>query len=270
MVAIHGGSNLRILRNELARGGQAGLLGDSVTQVAVQGNHIHDNNINGFDFVWAAGGAKLTQQQGVVMDSNEVDHNAGPGLWSDVHSQNVTYTKNRVHDNRGAGILFEISDGATIHDNATWNNGWATPNWGWGAGILISSSANADVANNTLAWNAAGISVIEQQRPDAAPTKNVSVHDNLVASTDGPAALAWLSETGGLFDPSANNQGANNRYWYPDDEGTQSRFAWRSGWITRLSDLTATRGDTGGKYISTKDKDNALSATSIPSSQPPH
>lgn len=270
VVAIQGGTNLRVQRNELARGGQAGLLGDSVTQVSIQGNHIHDNNTDGFDFVWAAGGAKLTQQHGVVMDANEVDHNAGPGLWSDVDSHDVTYAKNRVHDNRGAGIMFEISDGASIHDNAAWNNGWATPTWGWGAGILISTAANADVASNTLAWNAAGISVIEQRRSDAGATKNVSVHDNLVASTDGPPALSWLSEYGALFDPSANNQGANNRYWYPDDEGAQSRFAWRAGWIKRIAELTATRGDTGGKYISTPDKDNALSATSIPSSPPPH
>ena len=112
--------------------------------------------------------------------------------------------------------------------------------------------------------------MIEQQRSDAGATKNVSVHDNLVASTDGPPALSWLSETGALFDPSANNQGANNDYWYPDDEGAQDRFAWRAGWITHLADLTGTRGDTGGKYVSTQDKDNALSATSIPPSPPPH
>jgi nitrous oxidase accessory protein NosD len=269
LVSIHAGTNLRVLRDDLGRAGQQALHGDLVTQGLIQDNHIHDGNTDQFDPVWGAGGVKLTQQRGVVVDGNEVDHNLGPGLWSDVQSHDVTYSSNRVHDNRGAGIIFEVSDGASIHDNAAWNNGWGNASWGWGAGILISTAADAEVSNNTLAWNAAGVSVVEQKRDDAVTTNNVFVHDNVIVASDGALALSWLSDHSRLFDPGSNNRGAHNRYWYTSDEGDKNRFAW-DGWRRRLADLNNTPGDSNGQYLAGSDKDSLLAAKGIPSSPPSH
>jgi parallel beta-helix repeat protein len=269
VISIHDGSNLRVLRNDVARGGNMGIHGDQVTQGLVQGNHIHDSNTDQFDDQWGAGGAKLTQQHGVVFDGNEVDNNVGPGLWSDIQSRDVTYSKNRVHDNRGPGILFEVSDGATINDNTVWNNGWGSPPGGWGAGILVSTAAEAKVYNNTLAWNAAGITVAEQRRKDAVAVHGNAVHDNFVAAARDALALAWLSDSGGLFDPASTNQGSGNRYWFANDENTTSRFAW-NGWLAHLGDLSRTPGDTGGAYVAAAEEEQLLSDAGIPPSPPSH
>jgi len=118
--------------------------------------------------------------QNFVIDSNEVSYTDGIGLWCDIACANVTISNNRIHHNTYQGINFEISNGAKIHDNALWENGWAKPVYGWGAAITISSSGNAEVYHNTVAWNYAGISVIVQNRPDAVKTTNTYVHDNVI------------------------------------------------------------------------------------------
>src|SRR5206468_10834128 len=119
---------------------------------------------------WSIGGLKMSTVQGVTVDANESDHN-GVALWCGQACLDVTFSANRIHDNAVTGILFEISNGGVFKDNVAWNNGWGPNGWVLGAGILISSSMNTQIYNNTLAWNAAGISIVDQNRPKpGAPT----------------------------------------------------------------------------------------------------
>ena len=100
------------------------------------------------------------------MTATIVYDNGEKGLWLDVSCFNATISNNRVHDNDTAGIMDETSTNTKINGNAAWANGFGRYGavWGWGAGILVSSSKAAEVWDNTVAWNYAGISVISQDR----------------------------------------------------------------------------------------------------------
>jgi hypothetical protein len=172
-----------------------------------------------------------------------------------------------VHHNAGPGLLFEISSGAQIFGNVVWENAWSSHGWG-SAGIGISSSANAEVFDNTLAWNAGGIEVLAQNRRDAAAAiAGNFVHDNTIVSTSGMLGLAWLTDDGSaMLDPASGNHGANNSYWFPDTEGAAPRFAWGTNRL-RLEDFNATPGETNGRYLSSSERDAALQAAGLPTSR---
>jgi hypothetical protein len=277
--SLDGGSNVRVLRNDISHAGLVGVSGTNVNQGGlVQGNHIHDNRTAdaAFKRSWGASGLKITQVQGFVVDANEVDHNDSTGLWCDVGCSNVTFTNNRVHHNQWQGINFEISNGASIHDNVFWENGWGFQSWGWGAGIVISSSANAEVFNNTVAWNYAGISVIWQNRPDSPGPNPVGnyVHDNTIVKKTVVGdfgqtfwtnlSLAWLSDgTAPLYDAVSNNRGVNNHYWYDIPESLSVRFTWSAQYLT-LAEFLPTAGGTGSRYLSTAEMNQSLTSKSVP------
>src|SRR5439155_18656602 len=108
-IRLSGGTNVRVLRNDISRGGLDGINGDTVNQGAlIQNNRIHDNSRNAFSLEWGAAGLKFTVLQNFIVDGNEIDHNNGVGLWCDITCVNVTFSNNRVHHNQWQGINFEI------------------------------------------------------------------------------------------------------------------------------------------------------------------
>jgi hypothetical protein len=177
------GSGHQLLDNNIHDAGQLGVSGYQVSHLLVQRNRIHDNNTSGFDANWEAGGLKVSSGTNVRVDDNNVYGNAGQGLWCDIGCRSVAFTQNRVHDNAFMGIVFEISNGASIVGNTLWNNGSAVAD-GLGSDIFVSSSSDAEVTGNTMvASSAHEILVISQDRPDAPSMANaasVSVHDNAV------------------------------------------------------------------------------------------
>lgn len=270
VVSFAGGSGHRLLDNEITRAGQLGVALPGVADTLVRGNRIHGNNTEGFDYEWEAGGLKATRAVGLTLEGNEVFGNDGPGLWCDIDCRDIVVSRNQVHNNAWAGIFFEISDGATIWGNAAWENGWGKPEWGWGAGILISASRNADVHGNVVAWNADGIAVVEQHRGGEYIVSGVRVRDNFVAAarptdTHNNFALGWISDLvrPRMFDEAAGNGGARNTYWLPEPEGRYSRFGWGRE-ITRLAEFNATPGERDGRVLDVVAKDQTLSAAGIP------
>lgn len=287
------GSDNKLIGNDIAHGGQIGVVGNGDRSV-VRDNLIHHNNTEDFDPFWEAGGLKFALSHDALMDGNEVYANDGPGLWCDISCVHAVISRNRVHHNSWAGIFFEISDGASIYGNAVWENGWCNSDWGSGAGILIGSSRNARVHRNTLAWNADGIAVFSQSRalidqhdgnpdddpPDLGhPWNNAignRVYDNIIVKTDlDPAdlgndsvfALAWLQDWEGvLFRPQSHNRGMRNRYWYPTPEG-KVRYAWDAGATdtqASLAAFNATLGEEGATYLSSAEKNRILGAAHMP------
>jgi Right handed beta helix region/Carbohydrate binding module (family 6) len=261
IISLGGSSNAKVVRNDISRAGQAGLSGFRNTDTLIQGNKIHANNTEGFKPEWEGGGLKIVAFSNTTIDNNEVYGNTGPGLWCDIGCRGITYSNNRVHDNMGPGIFFEISDGAEIVRNVIWNTGAAWP------GISVSSSANASVHDNVLAWNPAGISVLSVDRPDRPSSGSIgnSVHNNTVVMKrmDG-VALEWAQYgSGALFDGTARNAGWGNRYWYPADEDGNARFAWQ-GQRTRLSEFNGTPGGKDGRYVSSVERDQALASSGVP------
>jgi hypothetical protein len=260
--ATNPGTETLVRRNTIAGSGYEGINGYKNTNVLIQGNTIYNNNLSGFDSDnWSGGGVKVSAFTNIVFDSNLVHDNDGPGLWCDIGCRGVVFSNNRVNDNAGAGILFEISDGALIFGNAVWNTGRGAP------GVLISTSANAQVYGNALAWNPVGIAVyaIDRENRPAQGSVGISIHDNAVLAGSGDAAgLEWFSRgSGRLLDAGSGNAGQGNLFWYPGEEDGGRRFRWQT-WIGSLSQFQATPGGSGGRYLSNDERDQLLQTWAIP------
>jgi parallel beta-helix repeat protein len=243
-----------LLDSVLRRGGQLAVhIGGGGTQgVVVARNHLLDSNTEGFDFGWEAGGLKAAVSSDLTFEDNVVENNDGAGLWCDIDCTNVRYLNNRVSHNAGAGIFFEISDGATIEGNVVWENNWADPAWGWGAGILISSSTDVVVRNNVVAWNGDGISVISQRRDreDGDAVEGIDVSANTVAiGPGGGFLLAWLQDWDGpMFEPGADNVGSANGFFLGADAPDTCHWEW-AGCQGSVEDFAATPGGGGSRML---------------------
>jgi parallel beta-helix repeat protein len=253
--------------------GQEGVHGSQADGLVIRGNRMIGNNPKlAVDPGWEAGGAKVSRSTGVVFEQNEVSDNGGPGIWCDIDCRDLTVRDNRVSGNDRAGIQVEISDGATVTGNTVWENGWGHAAWGWGAGILVSSSRSVDVTHNLLAWNADGIVVVTQDRDDSpGPTTDVHTSDNVVASEGGYEAfgVAWLQDwAGGITDAASGNGGAGDRFWYSGAEDGDARYAWGDE-LSGLTAFAATPGGQGDAYLTDEEVRSQLEAEGVPAQPVP-
>jgi parallel beta-helix repeat protein len=263
-LSLNGGSGHRIVNNELKGCGKEGYFGNGLSSTLFYGNSIHHNNVDRhFDPQSEAGGGKVMASTGITFDHNKVYDNGGPGIWFDNGVKNVVVRYNRVRDNYESGIMFEISSGAKIYSNTVFGNGFGHDDWGWGAGILISSSDHASVFKNVLAWNARGISVISQSRELSPHTDNL-VHDNVIINRSSKYVAGFYDDHGGsLYNASSDNRGYDNRYWIGSGSPSGDRFHW-SGGRSSLSSYNATLGEARGHYISTSERNRILRARDVP------
>lgn len=282
-------SNGQLVDNEMFNGGQLGFAGQGV-ELRISGNSVHHNNTEAFSAEWEAGGAKMTESVGVEIDGNEFFLNDGPGYWCDIDCADVTISNNDVFHNNKVGIYFEISDGAEIYGNRVWSNVWNRDAPGW-AGIFISSSSNAQVHDNIVAWNGDGIIVLSQCRGFLAdgttcdtshPWNNVTgneVRRNTIImaehDNENPAvyALGWthtvVDEAGRsypyMFSDEARNRGYGNLYWIPpNDRSGEIGFAWGGTDFAILDQFNATPGEEFGRYLDPGERDQALKEAGIP------
>jgi hypothetical protein len=145
--------------------------------------------------------------------------------------------------------------------------------WVWGAQIISATSSNVEIHHNTVAWGSDGISVVSQNRRASGFTdkvNNVFVHDNTIVLQENTTqsedmGLGWAQDyaSGGLYEATSNNRGANNLYWFDKPDGSIPRYKW-SGNYASLSAFNATPGEEGGRYMTTEEKDAALMAAGIP------
>jgi nitrous oxidase accessory protein NosD len=272
-ISVARGTDALIADSTLADCGQEGLHATRADRLVVRDNRIHGHNAErAFDPEWEAGGVKVTVSSGVVFEGNEVFDNVGPGLWCDIDCLDLVVRGNRAWGNDRAGIMVEISDGAIVEANAVWENGWGKQSWGWGAGILVSSSRDVLVRDNVVAWNADGIVVVSQGRDDApVPVRDVRTSANTVAMIAGGDAfgLAWLQDWSGvLFAADGGSSGSDDRFWFDRPEGDHARFAW-DGALERLDDFRATPGGRDAAYLSDADLAAILAVEGIPSGPAP-
>jgi hypothetical protein len=273
IVVVGGASNpstqTRVLNNKIAESGFQGILGNVNTNTLIQGNEIFWNNTEGFFLDWAGGGVKLTGMTNATLDTNVVHDNQGPGLWCDQNCRNITFSSNRVYYNAGhrrtgpdgsPQIFFEISEGALIQGNAVWG---ATGFW---PGIYISSSGNAEVRWNVVAWSDRGLMAYLQTRCCIPPEgeTNVYFHDNaIVMGQRGDLAIMWGDDsTNQITTPP--NRGVNNAVWYPTAEDGRTRFRWGNQQFSSLSGFAATPGGTGTRYLTSQQATSTLNTYVIP------
>lgn len=230
----------------------------------IVGNTIRNNNTDGFDPEWEAGGLKATRQVGLRLEGNTVYENAGPGLWCDIFCKDILVAGNTVRDNSHAGIMFEVSTGATITDNRVWGNGWGKDGWGWGAGILVSSSGGARVEGNVVAWNHVGISIVSQDRDDwdHIAHDNQTI-DNLVIGEDGAMLMFWAQDwDGDLFRAGSGNLGSGGAYW--SGGGSDARvFTWR-GQLMDHEAFERTRAGQDSVYLGSDEVRTWLGDAGVP------
>jgi hypothetical protein len=147
------------------------------------------------------------------------------------------------------------------------------PSWGWGAGILISSSTRADVFDNTLAWNADGITVVSQRRdrPSGDAVRDVTIRDNTILADDaGGYMLGWLQDwDSGMYDPAAGNTGADNRFWIEEDAAPSCPFHWEAC-QQELADFATTPGGTGSVYLTPTDQSAVVGEGAVPTAPAVH
>ena len=220
------GHKMRVLNNYVHHNGQVGIngIGDSVV---VEGNEVSYNNYQKkFPFGHVLGGIKLVGTRWLVVRGNNVHHNEGNGIWLDIRTTNALVERNTITSNSGAGVLHEISYAAVIRDNTVKGNGFAR-DWLMGAGILISSSSDAQVYGNTVLDNKNGIVGIQQKRSNngydfSSNLKNLNVHHNTVRVPSG--GLSGVSSgVSTLTFTSRNNKFTSNSY----DLGADSKpFTW--------------------------------------------
>ncbi len=275
VVSLGSGKGNKLLNCEIFHGGQTGVhASDGGGNDLISGNRIHDNDRSDFDAGWDAGGIKVCTTTNTVFENNEIWNNRGPGLWCDGDCGNITIRGNRIHHNGGAGIHFEISRGAHIIGNVVWDNGRAFSEWGWGAGILLSSSRDSEIISNLVAWNPDGITVISANRGEERWNQvvNDDVHDNVVIGTDTDPrdphhnniyTIAFLQDWKGIMAaPTSNNHAGNNQIYLPGpDRG--GRFAFVDG----MPSLDAFNNSPGGKanrYITQDQAQSLLKAAGVP------
>lgn len=224
-IGLRTGPGMRVLRNRIHHNGQMGL-GGSGDGVLVEGNEIHHNNALGFDPAWEAGGSKFVRTDGLVLRGNFSHHNHGHGLWTDIDNVNTLYEGNRLEDNTRSGIFHEISYRAVIRRNVARRNGGAGAVWVDGAGILVNSSRDVEVYENTVEGNLNGIAAVQSSRGSgvhgAYELANLYVHDNTVAMAEGRSGVVQNAGSAAVF-TSMNVRFEANRYTL----GSTRQFAWK-------------------------------------------
>jgi hypothetical protein len=231
-VGIRLGDGMRVLRNHIHHNGQLGIggIGDDVL---VEGNEIAFNNTAGYEWGWEAGGTKFVKTRNLVVRSNYVHHNDGPGLWTDIDNLESRYQQNLVTRNSAAGIFHEISYQAVIEGNTVSRNGLGQGSeWLWGAGIQIADSSGVEVRDNLVVGNANGIVGIQQDRGEGSHgpylLRDLWVHDNRVVMLegmsgigDGRGKIEVFTEWGNRFE--------DNQYFLG---GEGPHFAWLNSGVS--------------------------------------
>jgi parallel beta-helix repeat protein len=239
-----------IAGNRLHHNGQLGLGGDS-DYVAVTSNEIDHNNTAGFDILWEAGGMKWFNSTGLKVSHNDVHHNSGPGLWTDINNIHTTYERNTVHNNTSHGIFHEISYNAVIRNNRILDNG-ARRLRGWGdAGIRVAASPNVEVHGNILIGNTNAIMLVQQRRSDY-PSRygpheldSIIVHDNDITMIDNATGMVNDDGDDSLY--SRNIRFDNNTYRLANEDGQY--FAWAGDLVPRTTWTQVIGHDTTGKFL---------------------
>jgi parallel beta-helix repeat protein len=229
-VGIRTGNQMQILNNHIHHNGQLGI-GGSGDNILVEGNEIAYNNYAGFSSGWEAGGSKWVRTHNLVVRGNYSHHNKGPGLWTDGNNIYTLYENNRVIENEDTGIFHEISYDVVIRNNTVQRNGKRFDTWLYGAQILLSSSQNAQVYQNSVEVDALagnGIAIIQQDRGTGRYGPHItignSVHHNVVTyrGDHGQSGAAADFTPDVMF--NGNNLFDFNTYHAPHLD--YSRWAW--------------------------------------------
>lgn len=246
------GPGMTIENVDVHHNGQIGIIGhgaDMTTEdgytalVTIRDSRIHHNNELGFQDKHEAGTSKFKEcRAGFVFENNWVHDNDGSGPWWDIDNVGAEIRRNRIEDNVGAGIFYEISQGpVTIEDNVILRNG--TDEDRLDPGVFVSNANGVTVRNNTIAGGPFGVVILSRGSRDPASTQ-IEVSGNDIAFRGGWSGVLVEEDAPGPILETVVFRA--NRWWV---ESGSRPFRWGGD---RLSEeaWAPTSGETGGEIRS--------------------
>jgi hypothetical protein len=101
--------------------------GDHISGLIVEGNEIVGNNTDNWEArvpgCGCTGGAKFWAVDGADIRHNWIHGNHGPGLWADTDNNDFLIVDNKITDNDGAALWYEISYNLILRNNDIERNG---------------------------------------------------------------------------------------------------------------------------------------------------
>ncbi len=211
------GSNITVSDGRFVRNGHLGVHGHELWNFRIERSAVRSNNTRGYDPFHSAGGMKFTNSLGIAVIDNDVSHNAGPGIWTDLYTVYVTIGKNLVQSNQRAGIEIELSSFVNVVSNVALDNGEA--------GIWILESQQVSVYHNASFGNPNAIEVEEGPRRNV---DRVRIRNNTMGAA-APGSRALLDVNDWTEQRSAAQMRVTvdrNAYWVGPDSATNNISRW--------------------------------------------
>jgi trimeric autotransporter adhesin len=120
------------------------------------------NNTEHFNTAPVSGGMKISRTRGITVRNSVFNVNAGPGLWFDESSYDMTILDSTIHGNAKHGLSLELSAKAVVANNTIRDNG--------GFGIKVNNTRDVLVASNTFVGNDRSINLVEDARRPTSPS----------------------------------------------------------------------------------------------------
>ncbi|MBD3391643.1 MAG: hypothetical protein GF418_06305, partial [Chitinivibrionales bacterium] len=204
---------------------------------------------------WEAGGSKFWRSNDLIVRRNYSHHHYGPGFWSDIMNDRISYEGNLVEDNEVFGIFHEISYAGEFWCNTVRNNAIGNkPSWSKSAQIHITASTDCDVHHNWVTTHKAGghgIRVMHKNRGSAYYScENHWVHHNHVThladfAQTGIELESWDEGWNASFWTKGHYMN-NNVYHVPDLEAKAWRFGPTPENLKTWAEMKASGQEAGG------------------------
>lgn len=207
----------------------------------IERNEIAYNTDAPFEGIdWEMGGVKVANTVGgITFQHNYVHRNKGPGIWTDVDSENIVIKHNIIENNDWEGILIELSWSSHVHHNIIRGNGQNFRGQDveslWGSQICIQNSSGSLIEHNYLEspmgipGKKTGVMAFNQDHRGAGvyglyTVKNITVRHNTFIHPEGGhngidyGLLGWstyenFSNSGIKWSDNAYYHGSSPLFW---------------------------------------------------------
>jgi parallel beta-helix repeat protein len=218
--------NSKVLNNTIDHNGVYGITGNGAN-ITVDGNDVSFNDNSRLEMTNGKcnnnGGSKWVNTTNLAVTNNNFHDNYCNGIWLDINTYNSLVAGNRSVNNKGHGIVHEISYKATIRNNEVSGNG------GWG--IVNRDSPDDVISANSLTGNAqGGIILLQSPRSDHPSSygphviKNTDVFGNTVRMAGTGVTFGAVDTAGGKALFSSGNRFHGNTYYLSSLSGRVFRW----------------------------------------------
>lgn len=233
-----------IANNVFHHNSHVGFGGFKAHRTQVIGNEVYENGFNS----WSDNsGSKHVGAIGMVFRDNYYHHNYRNSLWLDADHVNAVIENNRVEDNYGKGIHFEISCSGNISGNSIQRNG--------DVGLLIVGSQDTNAFQNVIADNRWDFEIWDQDRGTgencAWHLDNVKVYDNDIRiSVEDSRIRHCCGGTESVYDANTTKIRFDNNRYIIDGVALPFQHRWQfitaEEWVARGQDQNSTFTYVGG------------------------